>query len=132
MMEQDGRKIVVSGWQHWMLTVFGGAVVMLMLAITLQVICALFDINPIMRFETDLPLLGQALTLNSLLDFQWHLLALIALMPAALVWLRDGHVRVDFLYAQQSQRRRAWTELIGHAVLTAPFLDSPCQPPGPS
>ena len=121
-MDPDDRETKASRWQQATLTVFGAAVVILMLAITLQVVCALFDINPIAVFAGDLPLLGQALTLNSLLDFQWHLLAMIALLPAALVWLRDGHVRVDFLYARQSERRRAWTELLGHLILTAPFL----------
>jgi len=122
MIEADDRRAGDVGWQRTLLTVFGWAVLILMLAIVLQVLFARFDINPIATFEADLPVLGRALTLNSLLDFQWHLLFLIALLPAALVWLRDGHVRVDFLYARQSERRRAWIELIGHIGLTAPFL----------
>lgn len=111
-----------AGWQQAILTVFGCGVILLMLAIALQVFCAFFDINPLTTFDRDLFLLGGALTLNSILDLQWHLLTMIALLPAALVWLRDGHVRVDFLYARQTERRRAWIEIIGHIALTAPFL----------
>jgi len=122
MQELGDRPTAVPRWQQAVLTVFGSGVILLMLAIVFQVFCALFDINPITTFDDDLPLLGRAMTLNSLLDIQWHLLALIALLPASLVWLRDGHVRVDFLYARQTERRRAWIELIGHIAFTVPFL----------
>jgi len=112
----------IEAWHRGTVTLFGCGIIVLMLAIVLQVFCALLDINPIISFDAELPLLGNAITLNSLLDFQWHLLFVTALLPAALVWLRDGHVRVDFLYARQTPRRRAWIELIGHLLLTAPFL----------
>ena len=115
-------KTVMQGWQKKALTVFAIGIVLLMLAIVLQVFCALLDINPIITLEAGYPLIGDALTLNSLLDMQWHILAIIALLPAALVWLQDGHVRVDFLYARQTPRGRTGTELLGHIILTAPFL----------
>ena len=101
---------------------FAILVIVLMLAISLQVLCAMLDINPVVSFDRANLLIGKAITLNSLLDFQWHLLAMIALLPAGLVWWRDGHVRVDFFYAGRSDRQKSMIELTGHTLLTAPFL----------
>lgn len=103
----------------------GGAallVVALMLGIVAQVVCALFDINPLAAFESALPLLGRAVTLNSLLDAQWHLLVIVGLVPAGLVWLRGAHVRVDFLYQRQSPRMQARIDLCGNLLFALPFL----------
>ncbi|MEM7188490.1 MAG: TRAP transporter small permease subunit [Pseudomonadota bacterium] len=109
-------------WADRGLTGFAVLLIVLMLAISIQVLCSMLDINPLAVFDAPYLLIGKAITLNSLLDFQWHLLAVIALLPAGLVWCRDGHVRVDFLYAQWTDRQKAGIELIGHVVLTSPFL----------
>ncbi|MFD0858629.1 TRAP transporter small permease subunit [Roseovarius aquimarinus] len=101
---------------------FAALLIVLMGAIAVQVVASLFDINPLVRFERALPWLGQAVTLNSLLDLQWHLLAVIALLPAGIVWLRDGHVRVDFLYDRYPPRARHALDLGGNIVFAAPFF----------
>lgn len=94
----------------------------LMVAIVLQVLFSFLDLNPIVVFENSWPLVGDAITLNSLLDFQWHLLAMIALLPAGIVWLRDRHVRVDFIHSRLSARWRAIVDLVGNLVFATPFL----------
>ena len=101
---------------------FAVLLLILMLAIGLQVFASRFDLNPLLEFSEKLPLLGKALTLNSLLDFQWHLLCIIGLLPAGIVWIRDKHVRVDFLFSQLNRRKQATIDLIGHFVFTLPFL----------
>ena len=111
-----------TGFEHRLLNIFGVLVMVLMLGIVAQVTCSLLDINPIAEFESRLPVVGSAITLNSLLDAQWHILVLIALLPAWIVWRRDGHVRVDFLYAKLPEKARALIELTGHAVFAVPFL----------
>jgi len=93
-----------------------------MLAIGIQVIGSGFDINPLVRFSEKQWFVGKAITLNSLLDLQWHLLCIIGLLPAGIVWLRDGHVRVDFLYSQFSNHKKSLVDLVGHCVFTLPFL----------
>ncbi|QYX58418.1 TRAP transporter small permease subunit [Roseovarius sp. SCSIO 43702] len=98
------------------------AVIVLMLAIVAQVALSALDINPVASFDRALPLLGRGITLNSLLDLQWHLLVLIGLLPAGIVWLGEGHVRVDFLYQARSPRWQARTDLIGHALFAVPFF----------
>lgn len=109
-------------WSDLVVDVFALLVIVLMLAIATQVVGNLFDVNPVLTFRESLPLFGDAVTLNSLLDLQWHLLAVIALLPAGIVWLRDTHVRVDFLYARLGPRGRSMIDLLGNLIFAAPFL----------
>ena len=70
-----------------LLAPFAVLVLILMVAIGIQVFASRFDLNPLLEFSEKLPLVGRALTLNSLLDFQWHLLCIIGLLPAGIVWV---------------------------------------------
>jgi len=96
--------------------------IVLMVAIVLQVVCSALDVNPVAVFEQARLLVGDAVTLNSLLDFQWHLLVITGLLPAGLVWLMDRHVRVDFFYQRQSKRAQARINLAGNLIFAAPFF----------
>ncbi|MEP4195212.1 MAG: TRAP transporter small permease subunit [Aliishimia sp.] len=98
------------------------ALLVLMASIVVQVICSAFDVNPLASFASDLTLVGRAVSLNSLLDLQWHLLLSIALLPAGIVWLADSHVRVDFIYQNQTKRAREQINLAGNCLFAAPFL----------
>ncbi len=94
----------------------------LMCFIVLQVFGSFFDLNPLVTFVETWPFVGQAITLNSLLDFQWHLLAVISLLPAGYVWWIDGHVRVDFLYSNYGPKGKARANLTGDLLFALPFL----------
>jgi TRAP-type mannitol/chloroaromatic compound transport system permease small subunit len=104
------------------LTALAIGLIVLMGSIVLQVVCSALDINPLATFADALPVVGEALTLNSLLDFQWHLLVLLALLPAGIVWSMDRHIRVDFYYQRQTTAWRARLDLIGNVLFAAPFL----------
>lgn len=104
------------------MTALAVALIVLMLAITLQVIFSATDVNPIISFAQDLPLVGDAVTLNSLLDFQWHILVIAGLLPIGLVWLTDAHVRVDFIYQNRTARTQARINILGNLVFALPFL----------
>lgn len=116
------RRSSGSIWINRVQTMFGWCVVILMLAIVLQVLCSFFDINPIASFVTELWWFGKAITLNSLLDFQWHILVMVALLPAGLVWYMDGHVRVDFFYSSCGLRQKGYIDLFGNIIFAFPFL----------
>ena len=104
------------------LNLLGISLLVLMLAIVIQVLCSALDINPIATFLDDKPVLGRAITLNSLLDFQWHLLVLVGILPAGMVWLIDRHVRVDFFYRGFTQRRKRAIDFVGNCLFAAPFF----------
>lgn len=97
-------------------------VVVLMAAIVAQVAFSAFDVNPLITFSDAMPVLGKAITLNSLLDFQWHLLVLVGLLPAGFIWLMDRHVRVDFLYQHQAARWQARINLTGNLLFAVPLF----------
>ncbi|MEL6794772.1 MAG: TRAP transporter small permease subunit [Pseudomonadota bacterium] len=104
------------------LSALGVCLIILMLAIVAQVVCSALDLNPVIVFDSAIALAGEAITLNSLLDFQWHLLVIVGLTPAGLVWMMDRHVRVDFLHQRQSRRVQARIDLLGNALFAAPFF----------
>ena len=64
---------------------------------------------------------GVSLSSNAYLELQWYLFSLIFLMGAAYGLNHDYHVRVDVVYARLGRRARAWIDLIGSALLLAPF-----------
>lgn len=109
-------------WGEFSVTAFAAALLVLMISIVLQVLFSALDINPIFSLQADWLLIGDAITLNSLLDFQWHLLVITGLLPAGIVWLRDKHVRVDFLYQNRSDRFQSRIDVIGNVIFAAPFL----------
>lgn len=108
--------------QRRALDVLALLVIALMLCIVVQVTANLLGHSTLMRFDPALPLMGDSVTINALMELQWHLLTLVGLLPVAIVWAMDRHVRVDFLYAKASGRAQAGIELTGHLVFTLPFL----------
>ena len=104
------------------LSLLGVGLIVLMAAIVAQVVCSALDINPLLAFESTYLLIGDAVALNSLLDFQWHLLVITGLLPAGLVWLMDRHVRVDFIYDKRSPKTKARINLIGNLLFAVPFF----------
>jgi len=105
-----------------LLNLFAVLILLMMCVIALQVLCSLLGINPLVTFSDAVPLLGRAVSLNTLMELQWHLLVLIGLLPCALVWRMNAHVRVDFLYVRYAPRWQAATDLLGNVFLTIPFL----------
>lgn len=104
------------------LNLLAALVILLMLCIVVQVAANAAGFSTLWRFDGALPLLGRAVTINSLMELQWHLLTLIGLLPVALIWAMDRHVRVDFVYSSIPVRGQNAVELAGHALFTLPFL----------
>ncbi len=119
MWSNLGEELVI---QRISLSGLAVCLVILMLAIVLQVVCSALDINPLAQYADDLPVIGSAITLNSLLDSQWHLLVIVGLLPVGLVWLADKHVRVDFFYDRQTPSWKARINLLGNLMFAAPFF----------
>ena len=100
-------------------------VLIMMLAIVVQVLASRAGMTTVSALSTPWPLFRDEITLNSLTDLQWYLLAAIALLPAGVVWLRSEHVRVDFIYSQLKPRGKIAVDLLGHllfALLALVFL----------
>ena len=58
---------------------------------------------------------------NSLLEIQWYLFAGVFMLGAGYVFLRNAHVRIDFVSARLSKRTNAIIDVIGIIAVLAPF-----------
>lgn len=64
---------------------------------------------------------GQNLTSNSLLEWQWYLFSLVFLLGGGYVLRHNEHVRVDIFYNRLTDRGRALINLLGTALFLIPF-----------
>ena len=58
---------------------------------------------------------------NSLLEIQWYLFAGVFMLGAGYVFLRNAHVRIDFISARLSKRANAIIDTIGILAVVMPF-----------
>lgn len=66
-------------------------------------------------------LIGVKLSSNALIELQWYLFSLIFFFGFAYILKHNANVRVDFLYSNWSERKRAWIDLIGTVLFLIPF-----------
>ncbi|MBN7770344.1 TRAP transporter small permease subunit [Marinobacter daepoensis] len=57
----------------------------------------------------------------ALQEMEWHLYSVVFLLGIPYALRTDGHVRVDVFYTNWSQKRKAWTNLIGAILFVIPF-----------
>lgn len=85
------------------------------------VVLSQFSLSQLFSWETDLPLLGQQLTVISLVELQWHLFGIFVLIGGSWALQADRHVRVDLLYIHFSPLWQRVVNLLGDLVFLLPF-----------
>ncbi len=70
--------------------------------------------NAIMRKAFDL---GS----NAFLEIQWYLFAAVFMLGSGYVWLRNAHVRIDFVSSKLSKRTNTIIDLLGIVIFTIPL-----------
>ncbi|MCM3564563.1 TRAP transporter small permease subunit [Hydrogenophaga intermedia] len=58
---------------------------------------------------------------NAWLEVQWYLFAAVFLLGGGYAFLRNVHVRIDFLSTRFSPRTRNWIDIIGIVVFLVPL-----------
>lgn len=58
---------------------------------------------------------------NALLDLQWYLFSGVFLLGAGYAFLKNVHVRIDFISARLTPRGRSWVDIVGILVFLVPF-----------
>ena len=58
---------------------------------------------------------------NALLEIQWYLFAGVFLLGAGYGFLKNSHVRIDFISSRLSDRTRNWIDVLGILVVLFPF-----------
>jgi TRAP-type mannitol/chloroaromatic compound transport system permease small subunit len=65
--------------------------------------------------------IGLQLSSNLYIELQWYLFSLIFFLGFAYILKHGGNVRVDFLYTNWSEQRKAWVDLLGTLLFLIPF-----------
>ena len=58
---------------------------------------------------------------NAYLEIQWYLFAAVFMLGAGYVFLRNGHVRIDFISTKLSKRTNTIIDILGMLVFTIPL-----------
>ncbi|MCI1193353.1 TRAP transporter small permease subunit [Calidifontimicrobium sp. SYSU G02091] len=58
---------------------------------------------------------------NAYLEIQWYLFAAVFMLGAGFVFLKNGHVRIDFVSSRLSTRTNAIIDIVGILLFVAPF-----------
>ena len=58
---------------------------------------------------------------NAWLELQWYLFAAVFMLGAAYAFLKNVHVRIDFVSDRLSPRARNWIDIVGIVVFLAPL-----------
>lgn len=53
-------------------------------------------------------------------ELEWHIFAVVFLLPAGFALLRDAHVRVDIVYQRLGPRARRWINIAGILLFLLP------------
>jgi TRAP-type mannitol/chloroaromatic compound transport system permease small subunit len=66
-------------------------------------------------------MIGAQLTSNTLIELQWYLFSITFLLGFSYVLKHGANVRVDFLYANWDEKRKALVDFIGTVMFLIPF-----------
>jgi len=58
---------------------------------------------------------------NAFTDMQWYLFSGVFLLGAGYAFMKNVHVRIDFISARLTARGRSWIDIVGILVFLAPF-----------
>ncbi|MCS5592810.1 MAG: TRAP transporter small permease subunit [Gammaproteobacteria bacterium] len=89
--------------------------------VLIGVLLSAAKVGTIIRWESDIFLLGSKLTLASIGDLQWHLFGIMLMLTMAGALVEDAHVRVDFLRQHMSERKKTIIDILGHVFFLLPF-----------
>ena len=57
----------------------------------------------------------------ALQELEWHLFAIVFLIGAAYTLKEEGHVRVDVIFVNLSEKTKAWIDFLGIFIFLIPF-----------
>ena len=101
-------------WVSWL-------ILPLIASILAAVLLAKMGQNTLVSWSQPIPVLGRAITVNSLLDFQWYVFALVVLFGGILAYRNNRHVAVETLALNLPPRGRQMLQVFGDLVFLAPF-----------
>jgi TRAP-type mannitol/chloroaromatic compound transport system permease small subunit len=58
---------------------------------------------------------------NAWLEIQWYLFSAVFMLGVGYVWLKNGHVRIDFVSSKLSKRTNTIIDILGMLLFTVPL-----------
>lgn len=101
--------------------IVGWLVLPLILSVCAGVLAAKLGINRLADWGASIALFDTGITVNTLLDLQWHVFALVVLFGGVYAYRDRSHVSVDFLAANFSPRTRAIVDIVCDLIFLLPF-----------
>ncbi|WP_186386582.1 MULTISPECIES: TRAP transporter small permease subunit [unclassified Stappia] len=101
--------------------IVGWLVLPLIVSVCLGVLAAKVGTNRLADWGVRVPLFDTGVTVNTLLDLQWHIFALLVLFGGVYAYRDRSHVSVDFLASGFSARTRAVVDLVCDLIFLLPF-----------
>lgn len=93
----------------------------IILSVLVGVVGGLMRLGELFGWGFSIPLFGSHLTMATLTELEWHLLAVIVMFGAAFTMVEERHVRVDLVYANLSDRKKVIIDVLGDLFLLLPF-----------
>ena len=92
-----------------------------LVSVLVAVIASALRANEMLTWGIDLPLFGDNLTVNDVIDLEWHFFAVMVMIGGSYAYLDNKHVRSDLLYATMTRRGKRWMDTLGDVFLMLPF-----------
>ena len=97
-----------------------------LVSVLVAVIASALRMNEIIGWGVDIPLFGDNLTVNDVIDLEWHFFAIMVMAGGTYAYLDDKHVRSDLIYSGLSPQKKRWVDSIGDVFLMLPFVAVMC------
>lgn len=95
-------------------------------SVLVAVIASAMRANVMLSWGGDIPLFGDNLTVNDVIDLEWHFFAIMVMIGGTYAYLDDRHVRSDLIYAGLSHSKKKWVDTLGDVFLMLPFTAVMC------
>lgn len=99
----------------------GWLIIPMLVTVAMSIVASLIGWNSFFSWEMDVFLFGSSVTVNTLLDLQWHIFLMIVMLGGAYALVEDSHVSVDLFSAGFSPRWKMLTTILGDVLFLAPF-----------
>ncbi|MCE8020521.1 TRAP transporter small permease subunit [Halomonas sp. MCCC 1A11036] len=99
----------------------GWLIIPMLLTVAMTIGASLVGWNRFFAWEMDVFLLGDSVTVNTLLDLQWHIFLIIVMLGGAYALVEDSHVSVDLFYGLFSSRWKVLVTILGDVIFLIPF-----------
>jgi len=95
-------------------------------SVLIAVVASALRANVMLDWGVHIPLFGDNLTVNDVIDLEWHFFAIMVMIGGTYAYLDDKHVRSDLIYAGLSDSKKKWVDTLGDVFLMMPFAAVMC------